>query len=350
MIRLLIIDDSATARELLEAIFAADREIRVVGLAKNGKEGVQLAKELKPDVITMDIEMPVMNGFQATKKIMTECPTPTVIVSASTAIHEQETAMKAMQAGALTLLLKPFGPKAPEHPRQARELVATVKAMADVKVVRHYHRESIPSRIKVSEPPSILRGGSDSVVAIASSTGGPPALVRVLSRLPANFPAPILIVQHIAQGFTEGLVSYLNSVVPLHVKLANACESLKPATIYIAPEDRHLGVAMDGTISISSQLPIDGFRPSATFLFESVASVIGPKAVGVIMTGMGSDGVAGLAKLRAAGGRVIAQDEETCVVFGMPAAAIEAGVVDRVIPLDSIALEISSSIGARQVK
>jgi two-component system chemotaxis response regulator CheB len=289
-----------------------------------------------------------MNGFQATKAIMTECPTPTVIVSASTAVHEQETAMKAMQAGALTLLLKPFGLDAPEHPKQAQELIETVKAMADVKVVRHYRREPVAAGKAAPLPLPGVRGGANGVVAIASSTGGPPALVRVLSQLPANFPAPILVVQHIAQGFTQGLVSYLNSVVTLQVKLAEAKETPQAATVYLAPEDRHLGVARDGTILVSSQKAIDGFRPSATFLFESVASVFGPKTLGVIMTGMGSDGTPGLAKLRAAGGRVIAQDESTCVVFGMPAAAIAAGVVDRVVPLDSIASEIASSISARQ--
>ncbi len=349
MIRLLIIDDSATARELLGAIFGADPEIEVVAMAKNGQQGVALAKELKPDVITMDIEMPVMNGFEATKKIMTECPTPTVIVSASTAVHEAETGMKAMQAGALTLLLKPVGPEAPEHPRQVRELVETVKAMADVKVVRHYARGPVAAPKTRQLTPS-LPDRSDSVVAMASSTGGPPALVRVLSALPKSFPAAILVVQHIAQGFTEGLVSYLNSAVPLQVKLAKAREHLEPGTVYIAPEDRHLGVASDRRIEVSQVPPIDGFRPSATFLFESVAEVFGSAAVGVVMTGMGSDGVAGLKQLHAAGGSVIAQDEQTCVVFGMPGAAADAGVVDRILPLDSIAFEISSCIANRQAK
>ncbi|MCM2373605.1 chemotaxis-specific protein-glutamate methyltransferase CheB [Aporhodopirellula aestuarii] len=349
MLRLLIVDDSPTARELLAGIFALDPEIQVVGLAHNGKQGVERAQELQPDVITMDIEMPVLNGFQATKQIMTKCPTPTVIVSSNNAVHEQHVAVQAMEAGALTVLRKPWGPGTSRFQKDAHELIATVKAMAEVKVVRHHNRAPTTPPLPLPPLPNSPKSSAARIIGIASSTGGPPALVQVLSRLPSEFPVPILVVQHIAQGFTQGLVEYLDSTVTLPVQLARAGELLQNGRVYLSPDGYHLGTAVDRTACLSTQPPIDGFRPSADFLFESLATVYGPRAVGVIMTGMGHDGVEGLGKLHTAGGRVIAQDEDSCVVFGMPGSAIEAGVVDRVLPVGAIAKELLACVASREL-
>jgi two-component system, chemotaxis family, protein-glutamate methylesterase/glutaminase len=333
MLRVIIADDSPTARQLLEEILRSDPEIHVVGVAQNGHEIVELAKKLRPDLAVIDVCMPGMDGFEATQEIMTRVPTPIVLVSASTMMGEVDTGMKALQAGALTLLLKPSGPQSPGFDKAGRDLIATIKAMADVKVVRQ-HRRRAPEG--AAAQPSQRPAAAARMVAIAASTGGPPALQRILSGLPLDFPAPILVVQHMALGFMDGFAAWLDLVVPLKVKIAVAGEPLVAGTVYIAPENRHLGVSGRHTIVLRAEPPIGGFRPSATYLFESVAETFGDSTIAVILTGMGEDGVAGLRHVRRTGGFIIAQDEATCVVYGMPGAAVDANVVDLVRPLGDI--------------
>ncbi len=341
MPRVLIVDDSPTSRQSIAEILGSDPDIEVVGTAVCGLEGVRMAKELRPDVITMDIQMPGMNGFEATKEIMIDAPTSIVIVSSSTVIQEVEAAMQALRAGALTLLAKPAGPKSPRFEQSAREMIETVKAMADVKVVRHRRRVEPPDKPTRSQAETPQRpdcvAPEVAVIAIATSTGGPPALNCLLSGLPPDIPVPVVVVQHIAAGFVEGFANWLDSSVPHPVKLAEENELLKPGTVYIAPQDRHLGVARGGRVVLSDEDPIDGFRPSATHLFQSVARTFGKKSLAIILTGMGRDGLEGLRSIRQEGGFTIAQDEESCVVFGMPGVAVEAGLADKVLPIDRIA-------------
>lgn len=334
MIRVLIVDDSPTARQLLVQILGSDGEIEVVGVAKGGRQAVESAKRLRPDVITMDLNLPDIDGFQATKEIMIQAPTRIVIVSASAMARAVGAAVRALRAGALTMLLKPPGPGSAGFERAAAELISTVKALAEIKVVRH--RPPTQPSAACSVPP---RGAAAvRAVAIAASTGGPPALQRLLSGLPHDFPAPLLVVQHMASAFLSGFAEWLNSVAPLAVRVAKAGEPLMPATVYVAPERRHLGVGRNGlTLILSDDSPVGGFRPSATYLFESVARAFGHRAAAVVLTGMGRDGVDGLPALRASGGLILAQDEATSVVFGMPGAAIAEGLVDRVLPLDAMA-------------
>jgi two-component system chemotaxis response regulator CheB len=335
MYRVLVVDDSPTARQLLVQILSGDPDLDVVGVAKDGRQAIELASQLQPDVITMDLHLPDLDGFQATKEIMIQAPTRIVIVSANAMAREVDAAVRAMRAGALTMLLKPPGPASPDFDQQAKELVATVKAMAEVKVVRHLYRPR-PKEVPALMPPA--RSDAIRAVAIAASTGGPPALQKLLAGLPPDFPVPILLVQHIASHFTAGFAAWLNSVAPLTVKVAAAGEPLMPATVYIAPEQRHLAVSRGGTsVMLSDEPPIGGFRPSATYLFSSVARGFGRSALGMILTGMGCDGVEGLRSLRAAGGTVFAQDEATSVVFGMPGMAVAEGLADRVLPLDAMA-------------
>jgi two-component system chemotaxis response regulator CheB len=346
MLHSLVVDDSTTARALIVAILQSDPGIQVVGEGKDGIEAVELTQKLRPQVITMDLRMPRLDGFEATKEIMITAPTPIVIVTASTERTEVEIAMHALRAGAVAVLRKPRGPGSPGFEQEAQKLVATVKTMAEVKVVRHWRpganaagsfRELSRTRGASALPSAIhVRGPRATVVAIATSTGGPAALQRVLGALPGNFPAPILVVQHITQGFTPGLAAWLNTVCDLQVKVAEPGERLAPHTVYLAPDDRHLGVAGPAVVALSSAPPVGGFRPSGTFLFESVAGAFGPAAVGVILTGMGDDGVAGLRAVRQTGGRILAQDEKSCVVFGMPGAAAAAGLADEVLALDAI--------------
>lgn len=334
MFRVLIAEDSATARELLAAILRTDPAIEVAGEARNGLEAVELTKRLGPSVVTMDVQMPGMDGFEATRQIMIEAPTPIVIVSGVSNVREVEVSMHALRLGALAVLEKPSGPDAPDFEDQSRRLIQTVKAMAQVKVVRRW-----PERAPVSLATPWRRVDvrvRPRVVAIAASTGGPGALAQVVGALPPDFAPPVLVVQHLARGFVDGFAAWLNTAsASLRVKVAEDGEPLRSRTVYVAPDDRHLGVRGD-SVAVSDAPPIDGLRPSGTFLFESVAKAFGPAAVAVILTGMGTDGVAGLHAVRIAGGRIIAQDEETSVVFGMPGAAIAAGLVDDTLPLGAI--------------
>jgi two-component system chemotaxis response regulator CheB len=339
MLRVLIAEDSLTTRALLLEILSSDPEIRVVGQAKNGAEAVAMTQSLRPDLVTMDIHMPEMDGLEATKEIMITAPTPIVIITGSSGAAGVEGSLHALRAGALDVLRKPPGPGEAAFEESARRLLATVKAMSHVKVVRHWRAGSRRAPEHYPVP-----GRTRTVVAIAASTGGPVALQRLFHDLPGDFAAPILVVQHISSGFIAGLAAWLNTVCGLHVKVAEAGEALEPHTVYLAPDDRHLGVTRLARVALSDAPPIGGFRPSGTFLFASVARAFGPAAIGVILTGMGEDGVAGLRELQQAGGRVLAQDETSSVVFGMPGAAIAAGLAHQVVPLDEAAIRLMEMI------
>jgi two-component system chemotaxis response regulator CheB len=340
MIRVLVVEDSPTARGLLVAILRSDPEIQVVGEAANGIEAVELTCELRPDVVTMDVRMPIMDGLEATKEIMATAPTPIVLITASLLIHDVDASMCALRAGALAVLPKPPGPESPGFDEAAQDLVAQVKAMSQVKVVRHWRRTGAAPREAAAASSRSPAPSRARVVAIATSTGGPAALHAVLADLPGDFPAPVLVVQHITAGFIAGLADWLTKGTDLHVKVAVDCEPLAAHTVYLAPDDHHLGVAANRTVALSRAPAVGGFRPSGTVLFESVAAAYGAAAVAVILTGMGEDGVAGLRAVRKAGGRVLAQDENTSVIFGMPGAAVAAGLADHVLPLERMAAHL----------
>jgi two-component system chemotaxis response regulator CheB len=331
----MVVEDSPTARELLGGILESDPDIKVVGEASNGMEAIELAARLRPDLITMDIHMPLLDGYEATKRIMDQTPTPILIVSSSSSGQEFRSSMEAIKAGALMVVSKPDNPLGERFEGRRTELLAMVKAMAEVKVVRRWNREhhvSIPTVTR-----RFPAGPKPRLIAIAASTGGPAAVQRILSSLPQNFPVPIVVVQHIAAGFVPGLADWLSSTCRLAVKVAAAGDVLRPGHVYLAPDGRHLGVIAEGMVALSDLPQVDGFRPSGTYLFESAARAYGTALTAVILTGMGSDGVEGLKAVKAAGGRVLAQDEASSVVYGMPREAVIAGVTDMVAGLEELA-------------
>jgi two-component system chemotaxis response regulator CheB len=342
MIRVLLVEDSLTQRQLLVEILNGDPGIRVVGEAKDGAEAVALARTLRPDLIVMDVHMPVMDGLAATKEIMVEVPTPIVLVSSSSSSLGVELALNAMRAGALLVVEKPDHPGAPDFPVRRDQLVRMAKAMSEVKVVRQH---AGPPELAAPPPRAAVRGVPVRLVAVAASTGGPAVLQRILGDLPRDFAPPVLVVQHIAAGFVQGLADWLNGSSLHPVKVAEHGEPLRPRVVYLAPDDRHLGVKAPGLIELSAAPTVNGFRPSGTHLFESTARLYGPSLAAVILTGMGNDGVHGLRAVRAAGGTVLAQDEASCVVYGMPQEAIAAGVVDGVLGAVQIGARLAELVG-----
>ena len=340
MIRILIAEDSEVVALLLKAIFEQEEDLQVVGHARNGAEAVTLAAELKPDLITMDIRMPVMDGFEATREIMSSEPVPIVVISSSVDDEELRITFRAIEEGALAVIEKPRGIGHPEFDSIRKELVSMVRAMAEVKLVRRRRwNQPIGTVVDTRQAPA-ARDGQCDVIAVGASTGGPQALRQLLSSLPANLAVPVAVVQHIGQGFLQGLVDWLDSHTALEVRLACDGDILEAGQVYFAPEERHLTVRRRGehlTAVFTDDAPVSGVRPSATVLFQSVAAVCAQRGAGVLLSGMGNDGASGLLAIRRAGGRCLAQDEESCVVFGMPGSALALGAVERTTALERMA-------------
>ncbi len=337
MLRVLVAEDSPVVRELLVRLLGRDSELEVVGVAGDGAQAVARALELAPDVILMDVHMPRMDGLAATRELMRTLPTPIVMMTAASGEEEARMTFEAIQAGALTLADKP---SVHDGDARARHLVQTVKSMAEVKVVRRWARREV-SRPPVVPPAPLpqLR-----LVAMGASTGGPPALRAILEELRPDLGVPLLLVQHITPGFASSLAGWLGEGTSVKVKLAQAGEELRAGTGYLAPDGADMAVDRSGRIRLDPPPPHHHHCPSVDGMFLSVAEAYGPRAVGVILTGMGADGAAGLGRLRAAGGVTIAQDESTSAVFGMPRAAIRRGAAARVLALDDIAGAINAMV------
>lgn len=357
MFRVLVVDDSSVARELLKDILASDPDIDIVGVAENGRQAVELARRLSPDLITMDLHMPEMSGLEAIQEIMCEHPTPIIVVSASLSAVDVDKSMLALRAGALSVRLKPPGPDSPNFNVEAVSLIEAVKTMADVKVVRHRRQRLSPDQSKVTmvpppriEVPQAAQGKVFSgpaisnlrAIVLAASTGGPPALQAILGGLAADFPLPILVVQHITHNFVTGFAAWLDKVTKLNVHVGTDGEPLLPGTVYVAPPDRHLGVTSSKRIAISSDPPIDGFRPAATHTIRSAAEAFDGAVITFVLTGMGRDGAAGVETLHQKGGVTCVQDEASCVVYGMPAAVVNAGLADAILPPSQMAQLLKS--------
>lgn len=346
MLRILIVEDSSVVAMLLKAIFQKESDMQVIGHARNGREGVQMAHDLKPDVITMDIRMPVMDGFEATRMIMSDNPIPIVVVSSSVDNEELRITFRAIEEGALAVMEKPRGFTHPDFETIRRNLVDTVRAMASVRLFRRKKIER-PSDIDIYETAIYQRTKAYELLAIGCSTGGPQVLHQIFSLLPIGFPVPIVVTQHISRGFVGGLVAWLAGNTLLDVKLAEHGESLKAGTIYFAPDDQHLLVSRNAcglAAHLNQDAPCNGFLPSASPMFKSIAQTCQQHSIGALFTGMGVDGADGLLMLRRAGSHTVVQDEASSVVYGMPGAAIALDAVDQIVALDKMPAYFSSIV------
>ncbi len=343
MIKVLVVEDSPVVREFLVFILGSDPGIRVIGTARDGEEALDAVRRMRPDVITMDIHMPKLNGLEATRRIMETDPTPIVIVSGSENSQEAVTTFDAMDAGALAVLRRPTGFGQPDHEATARELVQSVKLMAEVKVVRRWPKkrlgEPVPRAVEMglAQEPAKLR-----IVAIGASTGGPPVLQTILAALPKTFPAPVVIVQHMAAGFSRGFMEWLAQTSALPVHLATHGELMLPGHVYLAPDAVQMKVASYERILLTQDQPENGLRPSVSYLFRSVAEVYGCDAVAGLLTGMGRDGAEELRLLKEKGAVTFAQDKESSVVHGMPGEAIRLDAAMLVLPPEKIAAVLTS--------
>jgi two-component system chemotaxis response regulator CheB len=335
-VRVLVVDDSPTVRHHLTDLVNEMPGLTVVGEAEDGQMALELTAALQPDVISMDIEMPRVDGLEATRRIMQSCPTPIVIVTGL--VNDQiNLSFQAVEAGALAVLPKPPARHNPTFREQQRQLATTLTAMAGVRVIRRWNNGTG----ELSAPPLVTERLE--LVAVGASAGGPSALNRLLSKFPAEYGLPILVVQHIPPEFTAGLVRWLDDTSALRVQVAEQGDILRPGIVYLAPGDSHLTVVRQGS-GLSAALVHEPaaarYQPSIDRLFCSVADTCGAAAAGVILTGMGSDGVDGLLAMRRAGAVTFAQDKASSAVFGMPAAAIERGAAAHILPLDRLHLAL----------
>lgn len=334
-VRIVIAEDSPTVAKMLVRIFNSDPELEVTGVADDGLMAIQMVKQLRPDVVTMDIKMPRLDGVESTRRIMSDVPTPVVIISSTINPRETESSISALGAGALVAVAKPGGPSSPGFALSSKQLINAVKAVSRVKMSARPASRSVASDVR-GQVRAPISGRPCRVVAIGASTGGPAVLAEILSGLPRSFSLPVLIVQHMAAGFHAGFARWLDSSCALPVKLAEDGEKIMSATVYVAPEACHMGVKRHA-IELSDTPAVDLSRPSVSYLFNSVAATFGAATCAVILTGMGRDGADGLVAVKAAGGYVMAQEEKSCAVFGMPRVAINEGLVDRVVFPEDVA-------------
>jgi two-component system chemotaxis response regulator CheB len=356
--RVLVVDDSAFMCKVLETIFNADSQLQVVGRARDGREAVSLADSLKPDVITMDLNMPHMDGLQATATIMTNNPRPIVVVSSESKEGATST-LKALELGAIDFVTKPNSSIDLDMQSVKEELVRKVRVAAKVRVVRTASRiaaalqappKNNPAPAFSAKPPRPATSSDPSdfrfpVVVLAASTGGPATVMRLAPGFTRDFPAAVILVQHMPAAFTTQYALQLTEFTGIRVKEAEPNEAIQPGTLYICPGGQHLRLTHTGRFELDANSGrIEGYLPNIDVTMESVASFAGAMGIGVVLTGMGSDGARGARAIRNAGGFVLAQDEATSVIFGMPAETIKAGVVDQVLGIDEIYAAIEKRV------
>ncbi len=347
MIRVLVVEDSPVLAQVLVGIITADPDLCVAAIAHDGEEALAAVRQHRPDAITMDVHMPKMDGLEATRRIMQAQPTPIIIVSSSFDPREVAATFRAIEAGAVAVLARPDGPGHPEYAEKARHLTGMVKLMSEVKLVRRWPIGQPGSPLLSPVRERALARHAINVVAIGASTGGPAALHDILRRLPSDFAVPVLIVQHMAPGFISGFAEWLQETSHFPVEVARAGLLARPGRAYVAPDDHHMDIAAEGRLGLSDAGPENGSRPSISYLFRSVARAYGASAAGILLTGMGKDGSDGLKLLKDSGALTIAQDEASCVVYGMPAEALRLNAATAVLAPEQIAAALIS-VGRRR--
>jgi two-component system chemotaxis response regulator CheB len=340
-INVLVADDSQVTRMLLVHLLSSDPHIQVVGTVADGQAALDFLQgaTVRPDVVLMDIHMPNMDGFEATRLIMETAPLPIVICTATSDPQELAVAFRSMEAGALACVEKPVASTDADFERRASNMLQTIRLMSEVKVVRRWPRPRALTAVSATENRT-HRGrpsGALSIIGIGASTGGPPVLQTILSGLPKDFPIPLLIVQHIAPGFLPGMVEWLNQTTGLRIHIAAHGATPLPGHAYIAPDDFHMGITPGGRIALARDAQENGLRPAVSYLFRSIAHTCGQHGTGVLLTGMGKDGAAELKLMRDGGAFTIAQDRDSSVVHGMPGEAIDLGAACVVLAADRIA-------------
>jgi two-component system chemotaxis response regulator CheB len=332
----MLVDDSPLSIEIIRRMLATAPEITVVGTASNGEEALELIPRVRPDVICTDLHMPKMDGVELTHMVMTRHPLPILVLSVSVQAEQEHNIFQMLEAGALDILAKPRGGLEADFGVTAHDLITKIRILSGVKVIGR--RGAAAGSVARGVPPTLTAPGTSQprIIGIGASTGGPQALERILGNLPADYPLPLVCVQHIAQGFMQGLVDWLASSCRIRVRTAIEGAPAHAGTAYFPPDDRHLEIDDAGAFRCSSALPLGGHRPSVDIAFSSLARCYGAAAVGVLLTGMGQDGAQGMLDIARAGGLTIAQDEESSVVFGMPKRAIELGAARHVMPLNQI--------------
>lgn len=337
-VSVLVVDDSAFMRKMISDVLNSDPEIRVVGTARDGQDAIEKVGKLQPDAITLDIEMPRVDGLTALAYIMNKHPTPVVMLSALTKKGAEET-IKALEYGAVDFITKPSGNVSLDIEILRSEIIDKVKlaALAKVKKIKAAARKVVSEEVKFAD--------RRRVVVIGASTGGPQALIEVLQKLPGKIPACLLIVQHMPKGFTKSFAERLDSLSDLEVKEAEDGDLLRSNTALVAPGDYHM-VIENSAVKLNQRDKIHGVRPAVDVTMKSAAEAFEADAVGVLLTGMGSDGALGMRAIKERGGATIAQDESTSIIFGMPKAALELGCVDKVVPISQIPLEILRTLGS----
>lgn len=340
----MLVEDSLVVRTLLTHIVARDPRLTLAAAVASGEEALSAIETVRPDVISMDIRLPGIDGLETTRRIMAECPTPIVVVADAVEDSSLKISMNALRAGALSVVEKPVATTNAGYESVAGEICTQLRIMAAVPVIRRRpigsgwskRAHDLASRI----PPTPSLETRPTVLAIAASTGGPPALAKVIGSLPEDFPLPILLVQHMGAAFMDGFAAWLDGVVSLPVAIAEDGERLAPSRVYVAPGDRHLELAAGRSLRVLESAPVGGQRPAATVLFRSVARQAGARGLGILLTGMGEDGALGLLDMHRAGAPTIAEHESTAVVYGMPAAAVRLSAAGSVLPLDEIAQQV----------
>lgn len=348
-VKVLIVDDSAFMRNALSNMLGSDAEIKVIGTARDGVEAVDKVAQLKPDVVTMDVEMPRMDGIEALRLIMDKTPVPVIMVSSLT-MEGAKITLDAMDYGAVDFIPKNLSELSINIVKIKELLIDKVKQIARSRVRRRLCKTPRDRAAEAPKPlPAFSTGARRvSVVAIGTSTGGPRAIQEIIPRLPKDFPVPIVIAQHMPPNFTGPFAERLNQLSQITVREAQEGDALKPGTALIAPGRGHMRVirprGIETVVTISEGRDEYIYRPSVDYLMASIAELFPGRALGVILTGMGNDGVKGLAELKKTGGRIFAQNEDTCVVYGMPRAVIEAGIADKVLSIEEMAGEIINAV------